>query len=155
MAVTASPGATRPRKVVVYPSSDGKPMAETDQHRNLTVYVIEALKARYADRPDVYVSGDNFIFYQEGDPRKRVSPDAYVVFGVPMRERDSYKAWEEGGRLPDVVFEFTSRKTRHEDTHKKPLLAPGRKQNSRGSGPNSIPCAARATDAAAASTCRR
>ena len=34
-----------PREVV-YPTSDGEPMAETDKHRDLTVYVIEALKAQ-------------------------------------------------------------------------------------------------------------
>src|SRR5689334_2214235 len=107
---------------VVYPTSDGEPMAETDRHRDLTVYVIEALKAHFTARPDVYVSGDNFIFYQEGDPSKRVSPDAYVVLGVPMRARDSYMPWKEGGRLPDVVFEFTSRKTQREDSRtKRPL----------------------------------
>jgi Uma2 family endonuclease len=104
---------------IYYPTSDGKPMAETDTHRDLGIYGIEALKARYADQPDVYISGNNFIFYQEGDPRKRISPDVYVVFGVKMRQRDSYKAWEEGDRLPDVVFEFTSRKTQKEDVETK------------------------------------
>ena len=101
---------------VIYPTSDGKPMAETDKHRDPAVYVIEALKARYVSQPNVYVSGNNFVFWEEGEPGKRISPDAYVVFGVRMRQRDSYRAWEEGGHLPDVVFEFTSRKTRQEDT---------------------------------------
>jgi Uma2 family endonuclease len=123
MAVTA-PDRIAPRreKRITYPTSDGKPMAETDKHCDLMIYAREALKVYYADRPDVYVSGNNFLYYQEGDPKKRVSPDCYVVFGVDMRQRDSYKAWEEGGKLPDVVFEFTSRKTRKEDTHtKRPL----------------------------------
>src|SRR5262249_13089291 len=41
---------------------------------------------------------------------------------VGIRLRDSYKTWEEGGKLPDVIFEFTSRKTHREDTHtKRPL----------------------------------
>jgi Uma2 family endonuclease len=66
-------------------------------------------------RPDVYVSGNNFIYYEEGNPRARVSPDAYVVFGAPMRARDSYFAWQEGGLLPGVVFEITSRSTKNED----------------------------------------
>ena len=36
--------------------------------------------------------------------------------------RELRLAWEEGGRLPDVVFEFTSRKTKKEDTDvKRPL----------------------------------
>jgi Uma2 family endonuclease len=98
-----------------YPTSDGKPMAETDLHRDLMAYFIEALKFYFADRPDVYVSGNNFVFYFEGDRNARVSPDCYVVFGVPMHPRNSYKVWEEGGRLPAVVFEFTSKKTRKED----------------------------------------
>ena len=114
-------GKARTRKVV-YPTSDGQPMAETDLHRDLAVYTVEALKAYFADRPHVYVSGNNFVFYQEGEPGKRVSPDAYVVFGVEMRPRDSYMAWREDGKLPHVVFEFTSRKTCKEDTEvKRPL----------------------------------
>lgn len=112
---------TREREVT-YPTSDGKPMAESDKHRDLAVYVIEALKAHFATRPDVYVSGNNFVFYEEGEPKSRVSPDAYVVLGAGMRQRDSYMSWQEGGKLPDVVFEFTSRKTRREDTEtKRPL----------------------------------
>src|SRR5438105_1274114 len=97
-------------------------MAETDKHCQLMIDLRQALKARYRHRPDVYVSGNNFVFYQEGDPAKRVSPDVYVVFGVPAGLRDSYKAWEEGGRMPDVVFEITSKKTRREDVQiKRPL----------------------------------
>lgn len=98
-----------------YPTSDGKPMAETDKHRQLMIYSIDALMIHFVDRDDVYVSGNNFIYYQQGDPTKRVSPDCYVVNGVEKRLRDSYKMWEEGGRAPAVVFEFTSKKTRKED----------------------------------------
>jgi len=106
----------RPRsKVVVYPTSDGKPMAETDLHRDLAYYVIYALMQYFQDQK-VYVSGNNLLYYEEGNPKACVSPDAYVVFGVTMEPRDCYKAWEEGGRLPNVVFEFTSRKTRREDS---------------------------------------
>ncbi|MGV3720565.1 MAG: Uma2 family endonuclease [Actinomycetota bacterium] len=104
---------------IEYPTSDGKPMAESDLHRDLGIYVIEALKAHFAARPEVYVSGNNFVYWEEGNPRAVISPDAYVVLGVGMRPRDCYMAWKEGGELPDVVFEFTSRKTRREDTDKK------------------------------------
>ena len=113
--------APRPPAEIEYPVSDGKPMAETDHHRQLATYAIEALEARYLGQHS-YVSGNNFIYWEEGNPRKSVSPDVYVVFGVEMRLRDCYKAWEEGGRLPDVVIEFTSRSTRREDTRvKQPL----------------------------------
>jgi len=104
---------------VVYTTEDRKPLAETDKHREIAYYIIQALKTYYADRPDVYVSGNNFVFWEEGNPKARISPDAYVVSGVPKHLRDSYKAWKERGRLPDVVFEFTSRKTQREDTDTK------------------------------------
>lgn len=125
MTMTVSPTRSRKRRCSdddFYPTRDGKPMAETDKHRNLMFDFINALTLRYADQPDVYVSGNNFVFYQEGDPKKRISPDCYVVFGVAQRERDSFMSWREGGHLPDVVFEFTSRKTRREDIAiKRPL----------------------------------
>lgn len=111
--------ATTSARRVVYPTSDGKPMAETDKHRRLMAYFIDALTVYFAGRPDVYVSGNNFLFWQEGNPRARISPDCYVVFGPSPDPRDSYMAWKEGGRLPDVVFEFTSRKTQREDTETK------------------------------------
>jgi Uma2 family endonuclease len=94
-------------------------MGETEKHRDLMIYCIEALRAYFADNPEVYVSGNNFLYYEEGNSRKVVSPDCYVVFGVPMRQRDLYKVWEEGGKRPNVIFEFTSKKTRKEDTHRK------------------------------------
>lgn len=121
-ATTPQAPARQPRPVV-YPTSDGKPMAETDKHADLMVYFKEALKAfvRLTGRL-AYVSGNNFLFWQEGDPRKKVSPDCYVVPGVSPDPRDSYMAWRENGRLPSVVFEFTSRKTQKEDMHtKRPL----------------------------------
>ena len=106
-------------KTVEYPTRDGKPMAETDKHAELMIYVREALKIYFNKRSDVYVSGNNFVYWQEGNSKARISPDVYVVFGPEQRLRDSYKAWEEEGRLPSVVFEFTSRKTRREDTDTK------------------------------------
>ena len=115
---TATLTPTTPR-AVEYPTRDGKPMAETDKHREIAYHVIQALKSYFAHRDDVYVSSNNFVFWQEGDPKARISPDTYVVFGPSGELRDSYKAWEEGGHLPTVVFEFTSRKTQAEDVHTK------------------------------------
>jgi Uma2 family endonuclease len=115
MALVKDAAATRPRRVV-YPVRDGKPMAETDKHAAVMTYVREALRLFFQDRTDsVYVSGNNFVYWREGDPKARISPDVYVVFGVPMRLRDSYKAWEERGRLPAFVLEVTSKKTQAED----------------------------------------
>jgi Uma2 family endonuclease len=101
-----------------YPETDGKPMAETDVHRDLMNELIDGLGAFFQDRPDVYVSGNLLLYYEEGNPRKSVSPDVFVVFGVGNRKRRIYKLWQEG-RGPDVVFEISSRGTWGEDLHKK------------------------------------
>lgn len=103
---------------VEYPTSDGKPMAESDWHYRLLVDVRERLAARYADRPDVYVSGNLMVYYEEGKPQVFLAPDGLVVFGVPNRLRPWYKTWEEG-RYPDVVFEFTSKSTKKDDLGRK------------------------------------
>ena len=117
--MTTVAAAPRP---IEYPTRDGRPMAETDKHAELMFYFRGALKTYFAGRTDVYVAGNNFVFWEEGNPKARISPDAYVVFGSTPDLRDSFMAWKEGGRLPAVIFEFTSRKTRREDTDlKRPL----------------------------------
>lgn len=105
-----------PEKPIEYPTRDGKPMGETDDHRDeMKDYAINVLKDHFKDDPQVYVSGNNFLYYTEGVPAACVSPDTYVVKGVPNRQRDVYKVWEEGGRVPSFVLEVTSRGTRRED----------------------------------------
>lgn len=109
--------ATAQRKIlreVDYPTGDGKPMAETDLHRRLMIELIEILDARFAADPMAYVTGNLLLFYEEGNRRKHVSPDVFVVFGVPKRDRDHYLMWAEG-RGPDLVIELTSKSTRKED----------------------------------------
>ncbi len=116
MAFTTAPAAP---KAVVYPTRDGRPMGETDKHRELMAYLIAALKVHFLGQSDVYVSGNNFVFWEEGHPKSRVSPDAYVVYGAEDRLRDSYMSWKEGGLLPSVVVEITSRSTQSEDVETK------------------------------------
>ena len=99
---------------IEYPETDGKPMAETDVHRQLLTDLIFTLTNFFRDEPDVYVSGDLLLYYVEGDPKKRVAPDVFVVRGVSKRQRRIYKLWEEG-RPPDVVIELSSRQTWRED----------------------------------------
>jgi Uma2 family endonuclease len=106
-------------KEFIYPTSDGQPMAEGDWHLNVMIYLILGLGLHFRNQPDVYVAGNNFLYYKEGDPTKRISPDVYVVFGVGNQVRDCYKVWEEDGKRPTVVFEITSPKTQGEDTRRK------------------------------------
>ena len=101
---------------IYYPESDGKPMAETDVHRDLMIDLIEALKIHFQDDPDVYVTGNILFYYEKGRPHKSVSPDVMVVRGVTKEQRRTYKLWEEG-RVPEVVFEISSRSTWGDDWH--------------------------------------
>lgn len=105
-----------------YPSSDGKPM-ESDLHRDEMWYAIQALKAHFRDVPDVYVSGNLFIYYVEGEPRYRVAPDTFVAKGVANAKdlRDFYKVWEEG-QPPCFVLEITAKSTQAEDLYEKKNL---------------------------------
>ena len=101
--------------VIEYPSSDGKPMAETPVHRDVMIDAIQILKRRYANRSDVYVSGDMLMYYEEGNPRKSVAPDVFVVLGASRDEdRDTYLLWREP-KAPDFVLEVTSKSTRRND----------------------------------------
>ena len=123
--VEETTGSNNPRakRAIYYPTGDGKPMAEDELHLDQMNYTIPALRYRYRSRPDVYVAGNNFLYYEEDNPQARVSPDCYVALGVePKARRRFYKVWEENGIAPAVVFEFTSKKTKKDDvTIKKPL----------------------------------
>jgi Uma2 family endonuclease len=119
MAAAPTPRALRP---VEYPTSDGKPMAETDLHRQDMVDVIETLQDFFAHDPNVYVTGNLLLYYEEENPRKHVSPDVFVVRGVPkLPPRNYYLLWVEG-KPPEVVIEITSKTTRREDQTKKLTL---------------------------------
>lgn len=107
---------------IVYPERDGKPLAETEAHAQLMINLIEALRSFFAAQPEVYVWGNMFIYYVEGDTRKNVAPDVFVVRGVGKRlgerVRRVYKLWEEGV-APCVAIEVTSSETKNEDLHRK------------------------------------
>ena len=104
-----------------YPSSDGKPMAETDWHRKLLMVLLQIIEHHFREYDDVYVSGDLLIYYKMGDNTKSVAPDVFVVRGVAKKPRGTYMTWEES-HTPDFVLELASPSTfRHDLTGKKDL----------------------------------
>jgi len=118
MAVISSLVTTNtPLPDIDYPTSDGRPMAESDLHRDVMVAAIDTLQLHYTGQR-VYVSGNILLFYRPGDKRRHVSPDVLVVLGLEPRSRDNYLLWEEG-RAPNVVIEVTSPSTRKEDLQDK------------------------------------
>lgn len=109
------------RAEIYYPETDGKPMAETDIHREQMNYLIETLKIHFQSQTDVYISGNIMFYYEEGNPRKVFSPDVMVCFGVSGEIRRTFKLWEEK-QFPQVIFEISSRGTWGEDLNKKWFL---------------------------------
>ena len=104
-------------RVVEYPSSDGKPVAETDLHFDRLTDVAKMLKRRYEGRDDVYVGANLLVYDVPTRPKSHLAPDVFVVFGVPGHRRDVFKLWEE--RPPAFVLEITSKTTRRDDLDKK------------------------------------
>jgi Uma2 family endonuclease len=105
---------------VFYPESDGEPMGETIDHRDANIDLILSLQDWFVDDPLAYVSGDDFIYYVEGQPRFVVSPDVWVTRGIDKTiRRQIYKTWLEAGKGPELVIEVTFPSTRREDKGKK------------------------------------
>ena len=105
-----------------YPYEDDEPMAATDFHAEQITTFSEQLSRYFASNAHIYIGVDNFIYYREGDMRKFVSPDVYVVLGAdkyPLRR--SFYTWAEG-TVPAAVFEFLSDATAHQDRHEKVRL---------------------------------
>ena len=101
-------------RVIDYPETDGQPMAETPEHRDVMIDAIQVLRRHFAGRPDVYVSGNMMMYYEEGEPRRCVSPDVFVAVGVEDKDRRTYLLWREA-KGPDFVLEVTSKSTRRND----------------------------------------
>ena len=89
---------------VVYPDSDGQPVADNTEQMDFIILVKSNLDALLPD----FVAGDHLWYPVEGDPKTRVAPDVYVALGRPKGHRGSYKQWEEAGVAPQVVFEWWS-----------------------------------------------
>ena len=102
----------------LYPDTDDKPMAASDEHRRVLMNLLRRLEAFFAQIPDTYVSGDILMYYLEGDPRKVVSPDVLVTFGIGQKLRKTYRVWQEG-KTPDFVLELSSETTYRNDLAEK------------------------------------
>ncbi len=93
---------------IVYPDSDGEPMADNTLQFRWIVTIQGGLDALFLDDPNVFVAGDLLWYPVEGQPTIRRAPDALVVFGRPKGYRGSYRQWVEDGIAPQVVFEVLS-----------------------------------------------
>lgn len=98
---------TAAKPEIIYPESDGQPMADNTIQFRWIVTFKENLELLLAAVADVFVAGDLFWYPVEGSLRRQ-APDVMVVFGRPKGDRRSYKQWEENNIAPQVVFEILS-----------------------------------------------
>jgi Uma2 family endonuclease len=118
---------------------DGEPL-ETAWHTLEFPLLRELIRQVMVEqgRTDFYVGANMFVYYSVEQAREVAQevehgleqrafrgPDVFWVGGVdPNRERKLWIAWEEGGRLPDVIVELLSPSTAKKDrTEKKDLYA--------------------------------
>jgi len=80
---------------IIYPESDGKPIADHSLQFSYISLVKTNLDALYVDDPNVFVAGKTVT-----------APDVMVALGRPKRDRGSYKQWEEDNIPPHIVFEI-------------------------------------------------
>ena len=120
------PAATIHDDETFYPETDGEPLPDGQHQAPLYREIVSTLEAHFRSRPNTSVNGNTFIYYQQGNPRRHVSPDCYVAFAVDVPAilaRNTYRMWEVG-KAPDFALEIASATTATEDTgHKVSLYA--------------------------------
>src|SRR5262249_35358991 len=89
------PAPPAPPSPIVYPESDGLPMADNTKQLRWIFVLYGNLAALYRDARDVFVGSNQFWYPVEGEPEIRIAPDVYVVFGRPKGDRSSYQQWRE------------------------------------------------------------
>ena len=107
-----------PNDGVHYPESDGEPVAESDFQYVPLTYATSALSAHFSEEPDIYVTGDMLIYFVEGNPKRSVAPDVFLIPNLDKRFRTSYFMWLEG-QVPSFIMEVTSNSTWREDIGRK------------------------------------
>lgn len=100
---------------IIYPSSDGQPMAESTIQYELIVKIKEGCESLFKDDPNVFVAADLLWYPVEGRIDISQAPDTMVIFGRPKGDRPSYIQYREDNIGPQVVFEIRS----HNDTQTK------------------------------------
>ncbi len=113
---------TNTKPEIIYPDSDGQPMADNTKQFRWIVTIKENLEILFAEVADIFVAGDFLWYPLEGNNKIRIAPAIMVVFGRPKGDRGSYKLWQEENIAPQVVFEILSPGNRPQEMMKKLLF---------------------------------
>ena len=110
-----------------YPDSDDEPLLDGRYQEPYFTEIVGTVREHFRSRPDVEVSGNTFIYYEEGNPRRFISPDLHVTLGVTaegfasMDYRNTYLVWEIG-KPADFVLEIASESAALRDVTEKRVL---------------------------------
>lgn len=108
----------RPKPTAVfYPEEDGMPMPDPEYQSLIYREIVSTLATRFKDRPNTLVSGNTSIYYEEGNPQRRMAPDCYIIFDANRESIDRNNTcllWEMGGP-PVFVLEIGSPSTAQTD----------------------------------------
>lgn len=91
-----------------------EPPLESDFHRDQIDLLIRLLRHWWADREDVYISGNLTIYYNQQQIKTRDfrGPDFFVVLGTEKKDRRSWAIWDEQGKYPNLILEILSDSTK-------------------------------------------
>ena len=111
---------------VFYPETDDMPMPDGEYQAPLYIRIVGMLLTFFRNVPRAHVNGNTFLYYVEGNPRRFVSPDCYVVFdlsdaaleSLSLEGNNTYLLWEVG-KPPDFILEIGSPSTGNVDTGSK------------------------------------
>ncbi len=111
---------------IVYPETDGMPLPDGEYQSPIFRRVLIPLEGYFRDVPGAHVNGNTILYYVEGDPRRSVSPDCYVVFALSeaaihslsLEGNNTYLLWEVG-KPPEFVLEIASGSTARTDLGRK------------------------------------
>jgi len=110
---------------VIYPDSDGEPMAENFLQSIVIRMLVYGFERLFAGRTDMIVGGDFFWYPVQGEPKVVVAADAMVIVGVEVpldiRTVGSYRQWQQGGH-PALAVEVLSPSNTYSEMTRKRLF---------------------------------
>ena len=117
------------KPTIYYPDTDHQPIPDGEYQAPLLAKVCVMLNNHFSKIPGARVNGNVFLYYEEGNPRRTIAPDCYVVFGLTpeafqsLRRHNTYLIWEVG-KPPEFVLEIGSPGTKRSDlTTKRAIYA--------------------------------
>jgi hypothetical protein len=87
---------------LVFPEEEEVP--ESKRHLALRTILFAFLERAFGDR--AAIGSEQFVYFDAGDPRRCVAPDAFVRLGAENDDFPTWKVWERGA--PDVAVEIAS-----------------------------------------------